>query len=357
MAKRTTNTRSITIGMDLGDKHTQACILKGDHMKLESLRTTPGGLRRFLAKLPGPATVVIEVGTHSPWISRLIQDTGHHVIVANPRNVRLIAEGHRKNDQVDAELLARIGRLDPKLLSPIQHRGAQAHADLLLIRARDALVRARTRLINTIRGTAKSFGVALPRCSPSTLVAKVLDTVPEQLQPVLTALCELVVEHTKRIRRYHAQIARLQDDYPELPLLTQVPGVGPITSAAFLLTIEDPDRFKKSRAVGAYLGLTPAQRKSGERDPHLRITKRGSPLLRKLLVLSAQHILQESSPDSALKASGLAIVARGGKRAKKRAVVAVARKLAVILHGLWKHGRVYDPNHCPKHRSQPRAAS
>src|SRR5262245_9000723 len=240
MTKRTSKIASITIGMDVGDKHIQACILEGDHMQRASLSTTATGLRRFLAPFSQPTTVVIEVGTHSPWISRFIQDAGHRVIVANPRNVRLIAEGHRKNDRVDAELLARIGRLDPKLLSPIQHRGADAHADLLLIRARDSLVRARTKLINTIRGITKSFGVTLPRCSASTLPAKVLDIVPEQLQPVLTALCELVVEHTKRIRRYDAKIASLPDDYPELTLLTQVPGVGPITSAAFLLTIEDP---------------------------------------------------------------------------------------------------------------------
>jgi transposase len=301
--------------------------------------------------------VVIEAGTHSPWISRLIQELGAQVIIANPRNVRLIADSDRKNDRVDAELLARLGRLDPKLLSPIQHRGAQAHGDLLLIRARDTLVRMRTTMTNTVRGMAKSFGVVLPRGSSASFSDKVADLIPEELQPALAPLLEVVHQLTKMICRYDGRIASLGEVYPELALLTQTPSVGPITSAAFLLTIEDPNRFAKSRAVGAYLGLTPRQRKSGQQDPQLRISKRGSSLVRRLLVLSAQRILRKASPDCDLKRAGLAMSARGGKSAKKRAVVAVARKLAVLLHRLWKNAEQYDPEHRDKLRSPVRSVA
>jgi transposase len=153
---------------------------------------------------------------------------------------------------------------------------------------------------------------------------------------------------TKQIRRYDRQIVQLAEHYPELELLTPIPGVGPTTAAAFLLTIEDPKRFKNSRAVGAYVGLTPRQHQSGEKDPQLHITKRGNSYLRRLLVLSAQHILRPQSADCDLKTVGLAIAARGGKNAKKRAVVALARRLAVLMHVLWKRGEVYDPHHRAK---------
>jgi transposase len=135
--------------------------------------------------------------------------------------------------------------------------------------------------------------------------------------------------------------------------LRQVEGVGPLTALTFVLTLEDPYRFEKSRSVGAYLGLVPASDKSGDRDPQRRISKEGDEMLRKLLVGSAHYILGPFGGDSDLRRHGEKIASRGAKNAKKRAAVAVARKLAVLLHRLWVTGEVYDPLY-NAHRSQER---
>jgi len=290
-----------------------------------------------------PARVAIEVGTHSPWISRLLEGCGHEVLVANPRKVRLIYENDSKSDRVDAEWLARIARMDPKLLAPIHHRGPEAQADLAVVRARDGLVRSRTLLVNHVRGAVKAFGGRVGSCSTEGFPKKAAPSVPEPLQPALGPLLETIASLTTRIREHDRQIQAMRDRYPETALLKQVPGVGPLTAVAYILVVEDPQRFKKSRSLGAYLGLRPRRDQSGQKDPQRRITKAGSPVLRRLLVGSAHYILGPFGPDSDLRRYGLAIAARGGKNAKKRAVVAVARKLAVLLHRLWITGEAYEP--------------
>jgi transposase len=163
MSKRIMASGDLTIGLDLGDKYSEACVVDGSGEVLETfrVRTTQAALDRALSRFES-ARVVLEVGTNSPWVSRLVTRHGHEVIVANPRRVRLIAENGSKSDRFDAELLARLGRLDPSLLSPIVHRGEQAQRDLVVIRSRDGLVRARSQLINQVRGFAKSLGTRLP---------------------------------------------------------------------------------------------------------------------------------------------------------------------------------------------------
>jgi transposase len=287
---------------------------------------------------------MLEVGTHSPWLSRLLADLGHEVIVANPRQVRLIAESDRKRDRADAELLARLGRLDPDLLRPIRHRGPQAQQDLALLRARDTLVRARTNLVNHVRGAVKALGGRLPACAAASFHRKAEGHLPQALQEALLPLLATIAELTGRIRAYDRQVEEIAEErYPEGRRLRQVPGVGPLTSLAFLLVIEDSSRFRKSRGVGPYLGLVPRQSQSGEREPQLSITKAGDPLLRRLLVQSAHYILGPFGPDSELRRWGLHLAGAGSGRNKKRAVVAVARKLAVLLHRLWVTGEVYQP--------------
>lgn len=288
--------------------------------------------------------VVIEAGTHSPWVSRVLAGLGHEVIVANPRKVRLISDNEGKDDRVDAELLARLGRVDVKLLSPIQHRGEGAQADLALIRARDALVGARTQLVNHVRGAVKSLGSRLEKSSARSFGGKMGEQVPEALRAALEPVLEVIAEITHQISGYDQQIRRCcQQKYPETQLLTAVPGVGALTALGYVLTLEDPHRFAHSRSVGSFLGLRPGKDKSGQQDPELRITKAGSPLLRRLLVGSAQYLLGPFGPDTDLRRWGLKLAGRGRKNAKKRAVVAVARKLAVLLHRLWVDGEVYEP--------------
>jgi transposase len=287
--------------------------------------------------------VVLEVGCHSPWISRPLKQEGYEVIVANPRRVRLIAESDKKSDRFDAEQLARLGRMDPELLSPIVHRGERAQRDRVLLLARDGLVRSRTLLINQVRGFAKSLGSRVPSSSSEAFPKRVRESVGEDLFPGLDAMLRMIEQLTREIRSQDQQVERLcQERYGETEVLRQIPGVGPLTALAFVLTLEDPHRFAKSRDVGSYLGLRPRQRDSGGQRPQLRITKAGDALVRRLLVTAAHYVLGPFGPDTDLRRFGLRVAERGGKAAKKRAAVAVARKLAVLLHRLWITGEVYQ---------------
>jgi transposase len=345
MSKGITAGGSLTIGLDLGDKYSEACVLEGSGEVLESfrVRTSQVALDGALARF-GPGRVVLEVGTHSPWVSRLLARQGHEVIVANPRRVRLIAENDSKSDSFDAELLARLGRVDPALLSPIVHRGEEAQRHLVLLRARDGLVRARTQLINQVRGFAKSLGSRLPSSSSEAFPKRVRSAVSEDLFPGLQTMLGMIEQLTGEIRRMDREVERLcAERYPETEVLRQVKGVGPITALCFMLTLEDPNRFRRSRSVGPYLGLRPRQRDSGEQRPQLRITKAGDEFLRRLLVSAAHYILGPFGPDTELRRFGLRLAERGGKAAKKRAAVAVARRLAVLLHRLWVTGEMYQP--------------
>ena len=335
----------LTVGVDLGDRWSRYCVLdeEGQVLEADTVATTGRALRKLFSDLSA-ARVVIEVGTHSPWIQRLLQELGHETITANPRYVRLIYGSRNKNDQLDAERLARLARVDTKLLHPIQHRGGTAQADRALLRSRNALVECRTKLVNHARGMVKSIGGRLPSCSTSYFHKRVREDVPDELKPALTPVLDTIATLTRKIQRLETQIERLATKrYPETGLLRQVSGVGPLTALSYVLTVEDPERFKSSRAVGPYLGLRPRQSQSGEQDPELRITKAGDTDLRRLLVGSAHYILGPFGPDTDLRRWGLALAARGRKNAKKRAVVAVARKLAVLLHRLWVTAEVYEP--------------
>jgi transposase len=308
-----------------------------------TLATTPATFQSVFGEYPG-ARVVVEVGTHSPWISRQLEARGFQVLVADPRQVRLIGHNRQKTDRLDAERLARLGRLDPTLLSPIRHRGEAAQKDRMLLQARDGLVTSRTQLINQVRGLSKSLGQRLPAGSAESFPRHVRKAVGEDLFPGLAALLGVIEQLSQQIAALDRQVEqRIQDAYPEALRLRQIKGVGPITSLCFVLTLEDPHRFPDSRTVGAYLGLTPRQHASGEAVPQLRITKAGDPLLRRYLIQAAHYILGPFGPDSDLRRHGQRLAERGGKAAKKRAVVAVARKLAVLLHHLWVSGADYEP--------------
>ena len=334
----------VTVGVDLGDRYADLCWLdsEGEVQEQSRVLSRPAALQQRFAGI-APCRVVLEVGPHSRWASQVIQECGHEVLIANARKVRLIAESNDKDDAADAEILARVGRVDPKLLSPIEHRSAQAQADLTVLRARDTLVRSRTQLINHIRGTVKALGARLPGMSADSFGRKAWTHLPSELRGVLGPLIELIAELTRQIHKYEADIDALCDQkYPQTQRLRQVAGVGPITSLAFVLTLDDPARFRKSRAVGPYLGLCRRRRKSGDSDPQLGISKSGSPFLRKLLLQSSHYILGPHGPDCDLRRRGLGI-AGGGRAAKKRAAVAVARKLAVLLHRLWVSDHPYRP--------------
>jgi transposase len=190
----------------------------------------------------------------------------------------------------------------------------------------------------------KSFGGRLPKCPAVSFHNKAAAHIPEALWAALGPILETIGSLTQRIREYDHRLEMVcQEHYPETELLREVKGVGVLTALTFVLTLEDPYRFEKSRSVGAYLGLVPARDQSGDRDPQRRISKEGDEMLRKLLVGSAHYILGPFGSDSDLRRHGEKIASRGGKNAKKRAAVAVARKLAVLLHSLWLSAEVYEP--------------
>jgi transposase len=338
----------MTAGLDLGDKYSYLCLIdsqSGEIIEEGRLRTSPEAFRRRFASEEPPMRIAIEAGTHSPWASRVMEECGHEVLVANARKLRLIYANKRKTDEVDAENLARLARVDPKLLYPLKHRGEDSQAHMAIIRSRQALVDCRTQLVNHVRGAVKSFGHRLPKCPARSFHNKAAEHIPEALMPALGPILEQIGSLTQRIRDYDRQLEEISKErYPETDLLRQVEGIGPLTALTFVLTLEDPYRFEKSRSVGAYLGLVPARDQSGDSDPReKRISKEGDEMLRKLLVSCAHYILGPFGSDSDLRRHGEKIASRGGKNAKKRAVVAVARKLAVLLHSLWISGELYEP--------------
>ena len=344
---------NLTIGLDLGDRtsRTYEINANGECEREGTVITTVAGMTHYFGQRTR-CRVVLEVGTHSPWVSRLLEALGHEAIVANPSAMFAGApRRRRRNDRLDARFLGRQGRADVTLLYPITHRSADAQRDLESLRARDQLVAARTKLINHVRGTVKSSGARLSRCSADVFAKRVAGELPPALAPALTPLVEVIADLTRRIAAAEAQLAALtRERYPVAQRLQQPAGVGPLTALAFVLLIEDPHRFRTSRQVGPYFGLVPRLDDSGDSTPQLRISKAGDEFGRRLLVSAAHYILVPFGPDCDLRRYGLAIAGRGGTNAKKRAVIAVARKLAVLLHQLWISGAPYDADYQRKRR-------
>lgn len=340
------NANNVTIGIDLGDRRHAVCVLSaaGDIVVESEVTNTRECLSAFAQQYPG-ATFVMETGTHSPWISRLLESQGQKVIVANARKLRAISTSTTKNDREDARMLARLGRADPALLSPVQHRSESAQRALVQLKVRDSLVRARVSQMNSVRFLVKSLGLQVPRGVKATaFVRKFRERADAATCALVEPLLQTIDGINAQIKQLDARLERMADEqYPVTQRLRQVDGVGPLTALCFVLTVETPERFPHTRDVGAYLGLVPRRDQSGLTDKQLPITKAGNRQLRCLLVNCSHYILGPFGPPSHLRAAGERIAARGGKSAKKRAVIAVSRKLAVTLLALWKSGVEYQP--------------
>jgi len=337
--------QKLTIGMDLGDHWSFYCVLDeaGKIILEQKVSTTPEAMKQALGKIPR-SLIGLETGTHSPWVSRLLAELGHEVIVAHAQKVQLITKSNRKDDRHDARTLARLLRIDPELLGPVRHRSVQAQIHLTVIRARAALVSARTALVNAARGLVKSYGERLPKCGTQQVSRGLGAGLSAELREVLEPLLKEIESLNERIKEYDERMEKIaQEVYPEVSLLKQVKGVGTQIALTYVLTIEDPRRFLKSREVGCFLGLRPGRRNSGESEPQKGISKEGDRYLRTMMVQGAHYILGPFGEDSDLRRWGRKLAERGGKNAKKRAVVAVARKLAILLHRLWVRGEVYEP--------------
>jgi transposase len=334
----------LTIGLDLSDRSFQFCELnaKGEIVKEGQLKLNRTSLRKYLAAQP-KARVALETGGQSAWVKPIIEELGHQAVVANARELEAVTGRSHRSDHHDARQLARLARVDCELLHPVRLRDGRQQADLFVIRARAVLVEARTMLINFARGITKTTGGRLPSSATHRFADRVRAAVPEALRPALLPLLNVLDQITQEIDGYDENIEALADDrYPETRWLRQAPGVGTLTALTFVLTVSDPARFAHSRDVGPFLGLVPRRRQSGEQDPHLRISKCGDRYLRQLLVQCAHVVMGRFGPDNALRRWALAH-AQHSRTAKKRTVVAVARKLAVILHRLWLRQEVFRP--------------
>src|SRR3984885_7385891 len=230
--------KKLTIGLDLGDRSSWYCVLDeaGEVLLEQKLATTPKAMREVFGAMPR-CRIALETGMHSPWVSRLLSDVGHEVIVAHARNVRLIGESRKKDDRLDARTLARLARVDPELLGPIRHRSARAQADLIMIRARAGLVRARTALVNAARGLTKSYGERLRGCNPRNLDKEKAQALSPELQAALGPLLQALESLSERIAEYNRQIeAVAQQRYPQTALLKQIKGVGTLIALTYMLT-------------------------------------------------------------------------------------------------------------------------
>jgi transposase len=282
------------MGLDVGDRRTHFCQLDettGEIVREGVIKTTRAALQGLLGDLPR-MRVVLETGSQSPWMSAEIEECGHEAVVAQASRVRLIYACHRKSDRVDAEMLARLGRMDRRLLSPIRHRGLTTQRHRAVLSARQQLVRSRTALVSHCRSTVKLFGERLPACTTKAFHKVARVHVPEHLRRILEPVFAVLELLTDQIRRLDRDVERLCDEvYPVTGRLSQVPGVGELTALCYVLTIEDPTRFRKSRDVGAYVGLVPRRDQSGDVDKQMRITKAGDRTLRTLLVQCAHYIV------------------------------------------------------------------
>jgi transposase len=320
--------QKLTIGLDLGDRWSFYCILDeaGKLILEQKVPTTPEGMKQTFARTPR-SLMVLETGTHSPWVSRLLTELGHEVLVAHAQKVNLITKSTRKDDRHDAQTLARLARIDAELLCPVRHRSAKSQIHLTVIRARAELVRVRTALVNAARGLAKSYGERLPKCGTEQVSRELATGLSSAMREVLEPLLGEIESLNERIKEYDRRMEKIaKESYPHVALLKQVKGVGTQIALTYVLTIEDPYRFEKSRQLGCFLGLRPGRRNSGESEPQKKISKEGDRYLRTMMVQGAHYILGPFGADSDLRRWGLKLAERGGKNAKKRAVVAVARK-------------------------------
>jgi transposase len=332
------------VGLDLGDRYSHYCMLTntGELMEEGRMQSTAAALEKQFCN-EARMRIALETGTHSPWVSRLLESYGHQVIVANARKIPTVTASESKNDRNDAEQLARMAAFDPRLLHPVEHRSLERQQDLNLIHTRSVLVRARTMLVNAVRGLVKSAGGRLPACSSNAFPEKAGAHLPEELKRACGPLLEQIAEMNRSIGKMDKRIEGLEKKYPEIAVLRTAPGVGPVVAACYVLTLDSPETMETNRQAGAYLGLRPRQQQSGDSNPQCGITKTGNIYLRSLLVQAAQYILGCFGPDSELRRWGLKLAASGGKRGKKRAIVAVARKLAVVLLSMWRNRKLFDP--------------
>ena len=339
--------KKIYFGLDISQKTIEIFAVMGEEgYSMGKISNDRKCLEEFFDRLPAPAnavTVVLETGTHSAWISRCLEGRGIEVIVAHARDLAFIYQGTKKSDRIDAEKLARVARADKKLLHPVKLMDRKRQEALLAIKARDLLVKNRTCIISAIRGFLRSFGIDDHEYSHE-VINQIYPVLPKEIRLNLRGLFTALTAINNCIKDYDRRIAKITQGYPETRTLQQIKGVGPLIALTFALVIGDPKRFT-SRECSSYTGLVPKRDQSGEVDKQLGITKCGNKLLRRLLIQGAQYIMGPFGEDCDLRDFGNRIARRGGSISRKKASVAVARKLAITMLALWRNPNVtYDPH-------------
>ena len=337
----------IYFGLDISQKTIEIFAVMGEEgYSMGKISNDRKSLEEFFDRLPAPAnavTVALETGTHSAWISRCLEGRGIEVIVAHARDLAFIYQGTKKSDRIDAEKLARVARADKKLLHPVKLMDRKRQETLLAIKARDLLVKNRTCIISAIRGFLRSFGIDDHEYSHE-VINQIYPVLPKEIRLNLRGLFTALTAINNCIKDYDRRIAKITQEYPETRTLQQIKGVGPLIALTFALVIGDPKRFT-SRECSSYTGLVPKRDQSGEVDKQLGITKCGNKLLRRLLIQGAQYIMGPFGEDCDLRDFGNRIARRGGSISRKKASVAVARKLAITMLALWRNPNVtYDPH-------------
>lgn len=320
------------VAMDVHDEYSQVCVMnQAREILMEAkIPTTRQALNDFFRQRE-KSMVIYEAGPHALWISELLGSLGHETIACHARRVRLIAESRNKNDRVDAEVLARLSLSDLELIKPIQQRSRQTLDQRSIVHARAALVETQKRLRTMLRGMVKPFGVRLATGKKRALAELATAKLPEHAAQSIDAILKTLSVLAEQIQKLTERVEQLADSHPAAARLQTIPGVGPLVSLSYIHAIEDPARFSRTD-IGPYLGLTPSNRSSaGKKLAPKEKGRPGDPYVRSLLVQSAWTLMNSRSQSD---------LARWGRRLSeriggKKAAIALARKIATLMHHLW----------------------
>jgi transposase len=330
---------SYFVGLDVSLDETAICIVDdaGDILKEGKAETEPEAIVTWLGAAAVPIERLgLEAGPLSPWLCEGLQAAGLPAVCIETRRMKgATAVMAVKTDRNDARAIAQAMRVG--WYTPVHVKTAESQELRLLLTNRKTLQTSRVALENEIRGTLKAFGLKVGRVSTAAFEARVIELTLDR--PRLQAMVRPMLAARQALRLHfdalHVMVLKTVRAHAVCRRLLTAPGVGPVTALTFATAIDNPARFSRSRDVGAHFGLTPRKYASGEVDRNGGISKSGDRLAREALFVAAHSLLTRVTRWSALKAWGTAIAKRRGLR---RATVAVARKLAVILHRMWTDG-------------------
>jgi transposase len=332
------------VGLDVSLRMTALCVVdeSGGVIAEGKVASEPEALGGWLREhAPAARRIGMETGPLAVWLWNGLKERGLPVHVIDARHAKAgLTLQASKTDRNDARGLAQIMRTG--WFKEVQVKSTAAHLLRALLASRGMLVATRCALENQIRGLLKTFGLVLGKAGRRRFEVRLRELLAAEprLGRLVTPLLEVRRSLVEQIQTYDRCLVAIARRHAVVRRLMSVPGVGAVTAVAFVAAIDDPSRFRRSRHVGAYFGLVPRRYQSGEVDRPGRISKAGDQLVRTLLYEAANALLTRSRQPSALKAWAEAIAARSGR---KKAKVALARRLAVMLHRLWRDGTAFVP--------------